>query len=242
MNRIFLAQQGETIGQHIKRLRLEKAAEYLCFSNASISDIADELDFNDIASFSKAFKNRFGSSPKEFRSRNEKKQISIEKYAYNSTAPLPLEFETEVLPGFDYIYLEYQGNYEDEKAINKLWEKFFWKCYWKRLVKENSIFFGEILDDNDISDHLYCRYRACLILEKPLEKESKLSIGHHARQEYVKFKHIGRNEMTDETYYQIYLHWENTVQKEFADLPTLEFYHELESNENSLTEIYIPIV
>ena len=45
INRIFLALHHETIGKYIKRIRLEKAAEYLKFSNHQISDIALEVGF-----------------------------------------------------------------------------------------------------------------------------------------------------------------------------------------------------
>ncbi len=58
INRIFQFLQHETIGKHIKRIRLEKAAEYLKYSNQQVSDIALNVGFSDIASFSKAFKKR----------------------------------------------------------------------------------------------------------------------------------------------------------------------------------------
>ena len=58
INRIFQAIHGETIGKYIKRIRLEKAAEYLKYSSSKIADIAFEVGFEDIASFSKAFKKK----------------------------------------------------------------------------------------------------------------------------------------------------------------------------------------
>ena len=71
INRIFEALHQETIGKYIKRLRLEKAAQYLKYSDIGVSDIAYEVGFKDRAAFSKAFKNKFGYAPSAFRASNE---------------------------------------------------------------------------------------------------------------------------------------------------------------------------
>lgn len=242
MNRIFLAKQGETIGQHIKRLRLEKAGEYLCYSNHSISDICYELNFNDIASFSKAFKKHFGSSPASFRKKQAGKHTPTTKTAQFKNPEIEkLEFDLEELPAFDYIYQEYQGNYEDLTAIYKLWYRFFNQCSKLQLVSDESIFFGEILDDNEISESIFCRYRACLILPHEIPASHQVKTGHHSAQRYVKYKHFGKSDNTDESFQKLYANWDTQIKHEIADRPVLEFYHDLTSTALSLTELYIPI-
>ena len=67
INRIFQSLHHETIGKHVKRIRLEKAAEYLKYSDDQVSEIAIEVGFSDIAAFSKAFKKKFNCSPIAFR-------------------------------------------------------------------------------------------------------------------------------------------------------------------------------
>ena len=74
INRIFQSLQHETIGKHIKRIRLEKSAEYLKYTNQQVSDIALDVGFSDVASFSKAFKKRFNCSPITFRQTVEAKE------------------------------------------------------------------------------------------------------------------------------------------------------------------------
>ena len=246
MNRIFLALQGETIGKHIKRKRIEKAAEYLCYSDNTVSDISYELGFNDIATFSKAFKNKYGNSPTDFRSKSNvllqtQSKVPME---WMDEVP-PLEFEIEELPSFKYIYFEYHGDYEDIQSMEALWEDFYQFCESNNLVNTNSVFFGAILDDNDISEKLYCRYRAGLILEKVWRKakDRRLGIAEHPQQLYAKFIHEGKGHDTEITYQNIYLQWMDRVDREFADLPTLEFYHtDPNTLETNLTEIYIPIL
>lgn len=52
---------------YIKNRRLEKAAELLKVSNLSISNIAYDCSFNDVAHFSSSFKTKFKLSPSQFR-------------------------------------------------------------------------------------------------------------------------------------------------------------------------------
>jgi AraC family transcriptional regulator len=67
-HRIFRAFVGETIGQHISRLRLEKAATLL-FSTPekSITTIALDCGFSSSATFARAFRETFGASASAWR-------------------------------------------------------------------------------------------------------------------------------------------------------------------------------
>lgn len=64
--RLFRAMHGISPYQHVLRKRLEKAVSRLKEGRASMSEIAEESGFSDIHSFSKAFKNGMGVSPKAF--------------------------------------------------------------------------------------------------------------------------------------------------------------------------------
>ena len=109
INRIFLALQHETIGQYVKRMKLEKAAEYLKFSEGKVSDIAFEVGYSDIAAFSKAFKKQFGCSPSTFRNSQELKQYITQKTVFSYETPnkqIP-KFEIEEVPGFDILSFDF---------------------------------------------------------------------------------------------------------------------------------------
>lgn len=122
INRIFEALHQETIGKYVKRLRLEKAAQYLKYSAVGVSDIAYEVGFEDRAAFSKAFKKKYGCSPSAFRDSNvallELTQQSI--LSEEGTDRQNLQFEIEYLPDFEYIFLEYRGDYKDILAIESV--------------------------------------------------------------------------------------------------------------------------
>ncbi|MFP4431881.1 MAG: GyrI-like domain-containing protein [Spirochaetaceae bacterium] len=67
-HRIFFAQVGETPGQYVQRLRLEKAAMLLVTQkDRSITDIAYAVGFTDLAAFSRAFRLAHGMSASQYR-------------------------------------------------------------------------------------------------------------------------------------------------------------------------------
>lgn len=83
-HRIFRAFVGETVGQYISRLRLEKAATLL-FSNPekSITAIALNCGFSSSTTFARAFRDTFGKSASAWRksihSEYSKKSILVSK-------------------------------------------------------------------------------------------------------------------------------------------------------------------
>jgi len=61
-HRIFKSIVGESLYKYIQRIRVEKAAKKLKYSNKSITDIAFECGFGHSASFSRTFKEHFSMS------------------------------------------------------------------------------------------------------------------------------------------------------------------------------------
>ncbi len=248
INRIFLALHHETIGKYIKRIKLEKAAQYLKYSDSSISDIAFEVGYSDIAAFSKAFKNQFHCNPTQFKQTQELKQQILQKAITQSLAtPKPsLAFEIEELPNLEILYLTYQGSFEDINAIKKTWETLMLYTFKKKLINDDSIFLAEILDDNEITDQVHCRYNAGIVIEAPLKFEPKglFRTKTITPQKYAKFLHKGSHEDSLITYDYIYSNWLTEIPLELEDKPTLEFFLNDEQDtpqDQLLTEIYIPI-
>ena len=248
INRIFEALHQETIGKYIKRLRLEKASQYLKYSDMGISDIAYEVGFEDRVVFSKAFKKKYCYSPSAFRNSNQAilkvmQQTLIDKKGADRQ---PLQFEIEYLPSFNYLFIEHRGAYNNISAIEDTGNYLYNYALSKGIINNRSIFMTEIMDDSDISDSIHLRYNLGFILEKPLsfEPENLFRTKSHRRQKYAKFTHIGSHQNCIDFYNEIYAFWLLDVALELKDLPTLEFYPNYATdndNNNILTQIYIPI-
>jgi len=244
INRIFAATRNETIGQHIKRLRLEKAAEFLKYSDKSSADIGREVGYVDSASFSKAFKAHFGVSPAKFRSDSGiyHTQDSV------SQTPLPLSevlpFELCTLPERTVLAAHYEGDYENDAGFKQVWENLISTAARLNLLTHTTEYFGAILDDEAITESMYCRYTAALTTSAPLGSMdlgtcTAESIGGGS---YVRFVHHGSQATTDETYTKIFRQWIHHVGFELDDRGVLERYHESDAGKEKDTELFIPIL
>ena len=67
-HRLFKRLTGESVGAHLSRLRLERAAFELVYSRHSVLDVALGHGFDSPEAFARAFGRRFGASPRAFRS------------------------------------------------------------------------------------------------------------------------------------------------------------------------------
>jgi AraC family transcriptional regulator len=229
INRVFRALHGETIGKYINRLRLEKAAQILKYSEEQVSNISLQVGYVDVAAFSKAFRKRFGCAPTAFRETvtvwqprsREPDQAAISDYP-------PLEFDIVELPAMELFFLEYRGDYADHGAILQTWDRMVDYLVHHELLHEEMIFLGEMLDDEDISDELHCRYHAAVVLPPSLRPAANGHFRTRTTQpgRYVRVFHRGSNHNTEATFSHIYARWMKDVRMEFADRPMLEIYHD----------------
>src|SRR6185312_10387608 len=70
-HRIFAAMTGETIADHVRRLRLERAAMELRSGAKQVIQIALDAGYEAHEAFTRAFKAAYGVSPAEFRRATE---------------------------------------------------------------------------------------------------------------------------------------------------------------------------
>src|SRR6185436_20700588 len=66
-HRIFRGMVGESVKEHVRRLRLERAAHRLRFTGEPVTEIALDAGYQTHESFTRAFGAMFGESPSEFR-------------------------------------------------------------------------------------------------------------------------------------------------------------------------------
>ncbi len=63
LSRIFSAQTGHTITQHLRELRMERAAELLKTGDYNVTEVSLEVGYNSLSHFSAAFHELFGCCP-----------------------------------------------------------------------------------------------------------------------------------------------------------------------------------
>ncbi|GAL19589.1 transcriptional regulator AraC family [Vibrio maritimus] len=67
LQRVFQEQTNHNLAQYVREQKLSRAAERLLSSDIKITDLALEFGFNSEASFSRAFKQQFQVSPRQYR-------------------------------------------------------------------------------------------------------------------------------------------------------------------------------
>ena len=67
LSKLFKEEKGCNFIAYVTDLRLEKAKKLLVDSSLIIKEIAQNVGYNDQNYFSKAFKQKYGLSPSEFR-------------------------------------------------------------------------------------------------------------------------------------------------------------------------------
>ncbi|URM16161.1 AraC family transcriptional regulator [Vibrio splendidus] len=67
LQRVFQAETGLTVANYVRELKLSQAAEHLLDGKERVIDIALGTGFNSEISFSRSFKQMFGSSPSQYR-------------------------------------------------------------------------------------------------------------------------------------------------------------------------------
>jgi len=176
-HRVFGAVAGETLNNFTTRLRLEKAARLLRFSRRSVTDIALDCGFSSSATFSRAFRIGYGTSPRQFRVSGEIKKSKIRK-AINTGQEyvLPMSMEEKKaafpvrlvdLPERRVAYIRVTDAFDMDRVLAVFKTMIAW-------AKSQDIFsrgtlFGMTLDDPDVTPkHLY-RYEVCLASSTPFE-------------------------------------------------------------------------
>jgi AraC family transcriptional regulator len=235
IQRIFKYTCGETIGAYQKRLRVEKAYKLLLYTKENLSLIALEVGFDNIASFSKAFKQHFGVSPRE--ARTNKSVLFQENNIIPIQSDVVIKPEILYLPPIQVYYQSINTDYANA-VIETLWSKMMSLGFQNHGID----YYGVIADEPLITDKIKCRYDACASMPSTKKQlPTKTILGG----KYAKFLHRGSYETIEDTYTKIYANWILTSKMAFSPNPIIEQYIKHDSNtvdENDyLTAILLPL-
>ncbi len=122
-HRVFRGLVGESLKEHIRRLRLERAAQKLKQQDGPITDIAFEAGFETHESFTRAFGAMFGVSPSSYRASHNSVPQSTSGTHLDYVARYrppdygePLPVEVKELPSMKLVFLRHAGPYSEVGA------------------------------------------------------------------------------------------------------------------------------
>jgi AraC family transcriptional regulator len=181
-HRIFTAVSGETLNNFTNRLRLEKAARLLRYSDKSLTEIALDCGFSSSATFSRAFRSGYDTSPSHFRKSGEIKKSKIRKELFpedeyglhvigedmsaeEKKAAFPVRLID--IPARQVAYIRVKNAFEMDRVLAAFKTLIEWAK--AQDIFSQGILFGMSVDDPHVTPkHLY-RYEVCLASSVPFQ-------------------------------------------------------------------------
>lgn len=248
-HRIFRGLVGETVKQHIRRLRLERAARSLKQSSEPITQTALEAGFDAHESFTRAFTDMFGVSPSAYRAAHKPAPESVSNThlddvsGYHSPGyrDLPRVEVKEVSP-IRIVFLRHVGPYAD---VGATWGRLMSWAGRRGLLGPNMMLIGISHDDPDVTPGDKIRYDAAVAVNHAVEPEGEFGVMELAGGTYAVVTHKGPYEELGKTYQQIYGGWLPASGYHPRDEPAFEQYLNSPQNtrkEELLTVIHVPIM
>lgn len=245
-HRIFSAHTGEPLSTFIKRLKLEKSASQLAYTNANITEIALSYGYETPSAYTKAFKQMFGVNPSEYKIRkNYVFKIENNKEYYSKLRNIIMENFVGIkeLQDLNVISVRKTGKYSD--AAHLAWSELCKYAYSNKIQNYDSKMIGISYDNPSITAEEKLRYDACITVDKKVITEGNVFNNQIQGGKYAVFLHKGAYENLFETYSAIFTQWLPESGHKLRDLPIFEMYlnknPERTKPENLRTEIYVPI-
>ncbi len=252
-HRVFSGMVGESVAAHVRRLRLERAAQHLMYTENLVTEIAFRAGYETVESFSRAFSDNFGLSPKNYRetSRSEHgmpmtwniaRQTGSNGFVLNHVGETTMEAEILFFEKRRVACVRHVGPYN---ACEKAWSTL---CTWagpKGMLSNETLFIGVGYDDPEVTAPDKIRYDACITIQDDVEPEGEIGIMTIGGDECARTVHKGPYTGLAKTYAELCGQWIPASGREMAAKPAFEIYinnPQTTAPEDLLTEIYLPLV
>jgi AraC family transcriptional regulator len=230
-HRIFRGMVGEPVREHIRRLRLERAALQLKGGELSITEVALAAGYNTHEAFTRAFHARFGQSPSDYR------------HTHQSAAPTGVHYSPDgIVTGFNPLsakgenmeakitdiepmrvaFVRHIGPYAE---VGKAWEQL---CQWagpRGLLGPQMKMLAMSHDDPEVTPPEKLRYDACIVVGSDVKPDGNVGVHQIPGGRYATTTHCGAYTRLSETYSALLGQWMPANDLEPAlGQPALEFY------------------
>lgn len=253
-HRVFRALVGESPSEHIRRLRLERAAHRLQYTDRSILDLALEAHYESHEAFTRAFGQVFGTPPSTFREQrgaqtrldspvgvhfHEAEKIEAPKLLSREASLL--EGEVRRCPAMRVAFIRHIGPYEEVPLV---FERLINWASARGLVRPESRLLGVAHDDPSVTPPDRLRFDSCLEVGANAVGEGEVGIQEFPAGDYAIGTHFGPFETLSETYSWLGAEFIPSTGRCMARQPAIELY--LSNPQDTLphdlrTEIRLPL-
>ncbi|HAA15049.1 MAG TPA: hypothetical protein DCE41_26485 [Cytophagales bacterium] len=241
-HRLLRSYLGEPVGSYVKRVRLEKAATLLTYSDQPVAEIAYQVGYETPSAFTTAFHKHFGTAPIEFqrqRTRPEGRPTSSLPEGI-SFQPVP-EFIT--MPTLRLAYLQVRGAYGGA-TMGQAWGTLLATAAQNGWLSADSLRIGIPHENPELSASDQWLYHACVSLPKEAQPTAPIQLKTLAGGRFARFRYQGPHQYLDRVYDQIFNDWLLPSSHQLRDAEIFDIYFNTPMDaapEELITEIHIPI-
>lgn len=241
-HRIFHMVIEETVYKYVRRLRLEKAAMKLRYTDQPITEIAMDSQYDTPSAFTRAFKQCIGKSPRDYRTLYKEVNAMTRKI---TELPKISPDKIEAIEDLDLLFIRRFGKYTE--SASQAWVSLHAFIIENHLDRAKLRYFGISHDDPGVTSEDRLRYDACILAPKSIQAKGEVGKQILKGGKYAIFTHNGSYAGINETFDRIFLKWfpdsKETFDETrscFAEYFNIEFAKTDESK--LVTKIYIPIL
>lgn len=238
-HRIFKSVMGESPGDYIQRLRLEKTAFKLQTTQLSISEISETTGYQSPHALSKAFKKRFGVSPVIFRKQPTDLTLPIETIEAMKLYP-----EIKTIKDKDVVYTRVINPYRSKDAFTKAWRRLTRFMGIDGIPTGKYEYLSTAYDTSTITEPDLCRVYVCATNAEKIKPSGPFGVQTIKGGLFAVFTNKGSYSKLERLYCNIYRYWIPNSNYELRDVGFFEKYlnsPDFVSEDELLTEVYIPI-
>jgi len=174
-HRVFHGLVGESLQQHIRRLRLERAAQGLKHGSEPVIQIALQAGFETHEAFTRAFKAMFETSPSDYRAAHKPAPESLSGTHFDDVKDFhppdygdPLQVEVKEIPPMRVIFLRHVGPYSE---VGATWARLMSWAGPRGLLGPGMKTIGIVQDDPAVTAADKIRYDACVVVTRPCRRK-----------------------------------------------------------------------
>jgi AraC family transcriptional regulator len=217
-HRVFSGLVGESLSAHVRRLRLERAAGELRWTERSIIDIALDAGYEAPEPFTRAFRGLFGMPPSRFRASREPLAFppapcrvhfgiddAIAHFAAIQEHPVMIEVHVESQPSRRVLALAHRGSYQ---TVGSTFGRLDGLAQAHGLLGPGTVSIGIYYDDPDVVPTDRLRSHACLSVAETVTtvpQDCELLVIEGG--EFAVVTHRGAYNKLHESYRELFSQW-----------------------------------
>jgi AraC family transcriptional regulator len=253
-HRLFRGMVGESVMEHIRRLRLEQAAHQLKFTEQPVTRIAFDAGYETHEAFTRAFHAMFELSPSQFREAQRALPFravpsgvhfvdkgQLQDFQPSQTGALPMEVRIERVAPMRVAFVRHVGPYNQ---VGAAWARLMSWAAPKGLFARRLTMLGIVYDDPEVTPADKVRYDACVTVDESIKPEGDIGVQEVGGGDFAVATHRGPYDKLGDTYARLCGQWLPSSGREARSAPSFEIYHNSPFDTlpaDLLTDVYVPL-